>query len=242
MLQFPQGSPSRQHLFPFRPVRRLTAALPSTPETGTATVVTDATFEAEVLKSDIPVLVDFWAPWCGPCRMIAPLIDQLAEEYEGKLKAVRADVAHAFSSGSPRHPSLRSAHVIFACARMHHAGPRAGARHRARLAGAGAPAPLWKFAKKNLPAVTRGGAYPGLATRLFFLVFSWTRLTFRSHPVLLPPTRQVKLNTDESPSVATEYGIRSIPTVMIFKGGQKLDTVIGAVPKSTLTGTIEKYL
>ena len=53
---------------------------------------------------------------------------------------------------------------------------------------------------------------------------------------------QVKLNTDESPSVATEYGIRSIPTVMIFKGGQKMDTVIGAVPKSTLTGTVEKYL
>jgi len=51
--------------------------------------VTDATFEAEVLKSDVPVLVDFWAPWCGPCRMIAPLIDQLAEEYAGKLKAVR---------------------------------------------------------------------------------------------------------------------------------------------------------
>lgn len=53
---------------------------------------------------------------------------------------------------------------------------------------------------------------------------------------------QVKLNTDESPSVATEYGIRSIPTVMIFKDGQKLDTVIGAVPKSTLTGTIDKFL
>ena len=53
---------------------------------------------------------------------------------------------------------------------------------------------------------------------------------------------QVKLNTAESPSVATEYGIRSIPTVMIFKGGQKMDTVIGAVPKSTLTGTVEKYL
>ena len=51
--------------------------------------MTDATFEAEVLKSDVPVLVDFWAPWCGPCRMIAPLIDQLAEEYAGKLKAVR---------------------------------------------------------------------------------------------------------------------------------------------------------
>ena len=52
----------------------------------------------------------------------------------------------------------------------------------------------------------------------------------------------VKLNTDESPNVATEYGIRSIPTVMIFKGCVKMDTVIGAVPKTTLTSTIEKYL
>ena len=53
---------------------------------------------------------------------------------------------------------------------------------------------------------------------------------------------QLKLNTDESPGVATEYGIRSIPTVMIFKNGQKLDTVIGAVPKSTLVSIIDKYL
>ncbi|CAL6371438.1 unnamed protein product [Bathycoccus prasinos] len=110
-----------------------------TSTSGVTSVVNDQTFEQDVLKSDVPVLVDFWAPWCGPCRMIAPLIDQLAEEYAGKLKAV-------------------------------------------------------------------------------------------------------KLNTDESPSIATEYGIRSIPTVMIFKDGKKMDTVIGAVPKSTLTGTIEKYL
>lgn len=53
---------------------------------------------------------------------------------------------------------------------------------------------------------------------------------------------QYKLNTDESPGVATEYGIRSIPTVMIFKNGEKMDTVIGAVPKTTLVQTLEKYL
>ncbi len=50
--------------------------------------MTDATFEAEVLQCPLPVLVDFWAPWCGPCRMIAPLIDELAKEYNGKLKCV----------------------------------------------------------------------------------------------------------------------------------------------------------
>ena len=57
-----------------------------------------------------------------------------------------------------------------------------------------------------------------------------------------PRLRQVKLNTDESPGIATEYGIRSIPTVMIFKNGVKVDTVIGAVPKSTLVATIDKYI
>ena len=53
---------------------------------------TDADFDSHVLQSDVPVLVDFWAPWCGPCKMIAPALDQLAGEYAGKAKIVKVDV------------------------------------------------------------------------------------------------------------------------------------------------------
>jgi thioredoxin 1 len=105
----------------------------------TATAVTDTTFKLEVVDSDVPVLVDFWAPWCGPCRMVAPVVDEIAEQYQGQIKVV-------------------------------------------------------------------------------------------------------KVNTDENPAIASQYGIRSIPTLMIFKGGQRVDMVVGAVPKTTLANTLEKYL
>ena len=58
----------------------------------TPTVVTDETFNQEVLKSDTPTLVDFWAVWCGPCRMVAPVVDEIAREQGGKLKVMKLDV------------------------------------------------------------------------------------------------------------------------------------------------------
>lgn len=101
--------------------------------------IEDNTFEKEVLKSTKLVLVDFWAPWCGPCRMVATAVDQIADEYSERIKVV-------------------------------------------------------------------------------------------------------KVNTDDNPGTATSYSIRSIPTLMIFNQGKKVDTVIGAVPKSTIETTIQKHL
>jgi thioredoxin 1 len=67
--------------------------------------ITDSNFEEEVLKSDIPVLIDFWAEWCGPCYMISPIVEELAEIYNGKLKAAKLDV-DAYGSIAQRYKIL----------------------------------------------------------------------------------------------------------------------------------------
>ena len=101
--------------------------------------ITDATFEEEVVNADTPVLVDFWADWCAPCKMIAPIVEELAEEYDGQIKFGKVDV-------------------------------------------------------------------------------------------------------DSNPKVATNYGIRGIPTLLIFKAGEPVDQVVGAVPKSVLKKRLEEAI
>jgi thioredoxin 1 len=101
--------------------------------------VTDATFEQDVLQSDVPVLVDFWAIWCGPCRMIAPTVEALAGEYAGKI-------------------------------------------------------------------------------------------------------RVAKLNVDDSPNVPIQYGVRGIPTLILFKNGQEKERLIGVQPKDVIARIINENL
>src|SRR5690606_23684410 len=83
----PDRARRRRHRRPRRARRHPPAAGGLMP----ATIVTDATFEAEVLRSDVPVVVDFWAAWCGPCRQVAPVLEQLSEDYTGRAKIVKVD-------------------------------------------------------------------------------------------------------------------------------------------------------
>ena len=93
--------------------------------------VTDATFENDVLKSDIPVLVDFWAEWCGPCRMIAPILEQIADEANGRFKIVKLNVDE--NPETPPKFSIRGIPTLILFKDGQVAGTQVGAVHKTQL-------------------------------------------------------------------------------------------------------------
>jgi len=82
--------------------------------------ITDANFEQEVLKSDLPVLVDFWAPWCGPCRMLGPVIEELAVEYAGKVKVCKLNTDEAQDTAGKYQISAIPTILLFKGGKMAH--------------------------------------------------------------------------------------------------------------------------
>ncbi len=93
--------------------------------------VTDETFEQEVLKADLPVLVDFWAPWCGPCKMIAPVLEELSGVYEGKLKICKVDVD--VNKNSPAKFNVRGIPTLILFKQGNAESTKVGALSRAQL-------------------------------------------------------------------------------------------------------------
>ncbi|HBT48535.1 MAG: Thiol-disulfide isomerase and thioredoxin [Caldanaerobacter subterraneus] len=217
-------------------------------------VITSENWEEEVVNSDVPVLIDFWAEWCMPCRLVAPIIEELAKEYEGKIKVGKVNV--------DEEDELAMKFRIMSIPTI---GLFKNGKMVGKLIGARPKADFVKFIEKYLNEDT---FQKEESLEVEITYDNWEEEVVNSDvPVLIDfwaewcaPCRLVapiveelaheykgrlkvgKVNVDEEQELAMKFRIMSIPTIGLFKKGKMVDKIIGARPKADFVRFIEKHL
>ncbi|MBE3592479.1 MAG: thioredoxin [Thermoanaerobacter sp.] len=217
-------------------------------------VITLENFEQEVVNSDVPVLIDFWAEWCMPCRMVSPIIDELAKEYEGKIKVGKINVDEENELA-----------MKFRIMSIPTIGLFKNGKMVDKIIGARPKADFVKFIERHL----NGGATQSEESDEVEIRYDnfEEEVVNSDVPVLIDfwaewcaPCRLVapiidelakeykgkikvgKVNVDEENELAMQFRIMSIPTIGLFKNGKMVDKLIGARPKADFVKFIEKHL